>query len=367
ILAQVAANRFVPHFQPRNQSAPALPNPERFTGRTTMVENGWVLSADRLSDPKWWVIVRVPEPELTALINHNIRSVIAVGILLTLMAVPIAIWLISPLLKRLAEEALKELNSNLERAIEEEIARRREHEHILVHQARLAQMGEMIGAIAHQWRQPLNALALAVQDLTDAKQFGELDDAYLADMTAKSMRLINQMSKTIDDFRGFFKSDRQKVPFDPAQTVSESIELLHSQLERHNITIKWQPPERPICFEGYPNELKQVVLNLLANARDAIDEHGKTRAVKGEVSLWLRESDRQITLQVQDNGGGIPHEIAERIFDPYFSTKEEGKGVGLGLYMSKLIIEEHMGGRLRHENCSDGACFTVSLPLVSKP
>lgn len=374
ILAKAQEGRFLPHFELRNPQAP-LSAPGVFSGQKTVIADGWVLSATPLNESDWWVVVRVPESELTALINHNVQPIVLAAVLLTLLAVPITIWLISPLLGRLAEEfkirkeaeeALKELNSNLERAIEEEIARRRQHEHILVHQARLAQMGEMIGAIAHQWRQPLNALALAVQDLGDAKQFGELDDAYLADMTEKSMRLINQMSKTIDDFRGFFKSDRQKTPFDPARVIEESLALLHSQLERHGVTVAWDAPKEPLSYEGYPNEFKQVVLNLIANARDAVEERRASRPGECRITLSLRIHNDALQLQVADNGGGIPAEIADRIFDPYFTTKDEGKGVGLGLYMSKLIIEEHMGGRLHYENRDDGAAFWVTLPLSAQ-
>ena len=372
VLAKIENGRFVPLFELRSPLRAPLPPATLFSAYKTLTHQGWALSAAPLNNAEWWVIVRVPESELAALINQNVRAIVILALVLVLLAIPITVWLIAPLLKRLskefkdrleAEAALRELNSNLERAIEEEIARRRRHEHILVHQARLAQMGEMIGAIAHQWRQPLNALALAIQDLGDAKQYGELNDNYLADMTAKSMRLIQQMSGTIDDFRSFFRSDRQKSPFDPARLIDDALSLLQSQLDHHNIQTEWAPPKTSYIYEGFPNEFKQVILNLITNARDAIDAHcAKNDRKTGLIKIDLQMSEARLEVSIEDNGGGIPADISDRIFDPYFTTKDEGKGVGLGLYMSKLIIEEHMGGTLDYENTDRGVRFRLTLP-----
>jgi signal transduction histidine kinase len=376
VLARRSEGGLKPFFAFRHQEkAPplaALP-----PGRAGHFEAGaWSYAFSALSAEDWVMIVRVPKAELDGLIRTNVLRIVAAALLLTLLVIPAASWLMTPLLKRLeaefrirheAEDALKELNSNLERAIEEEIARRRQHEHLLIHQARLAQMGEMIGAIAHQWRQPLNALALTVQDVKDAKKHDELDDEYIEENTAKAMRLINHMSKTIDDFRGFFRLDRHKRLFDPAQLIGEAVEFFRGQFAHSHISTALDLPKEPLEIAGYPTEFKQVLLNLIANARDAIRDHEPPlEEPRRTIAIKLESQQNVLLITISDHAGGIPAEVMERIFDPYFTTKEEGKGVGLGLYMSKLIVEDHMNGQIRAENSEKGACFIVELPFNSE-
>jgi len=253
-------------------------------------------------------------------------------------------------------------------------------ERILVHQSRLAAMGEMIGAIAHQWRQPLNAVNAIIQDLKDAYEYGVLDRDYLDRSVKNAMQQIQFMSKTIDDFRNFFHPDKTKKSFDVKQAAAEVLTMVSSQLLTHRISYRitchvhnrtFEDFTSPIipCEEmmipGYENEMKQVFLNLVNNAKDAIlecREHGLMGPeVKGMIAINFELPGERVVIKVTDNGGGIPAGILDRIFEPYFSTKEPGHGTGIGLYMSKVIIENNMGGRLTARNVDGGAEFSIEV------
>jgi len=256
----------------------------------------------------------------------------------------------------------------------------RESERILVHQSRLAAMGEMIGAIAHQWRQPLNAVNAIIQDLKDAYEYGVLDRYYLDRSVTNAMQQIQFMSKTIDDFRNFFRPDKTKKSFDVKQAAGEVLTMVSSQLATHGISYRitchvhnqtFEDFTSPIipCGEmtilGYENEMMQVFLNLINNAKDAIlecREHGLMGpGVKGLITVEFNSLGERVMISVTDNGGGIPAGNLDRIFEPYFSTKEQGQGTGIGLYMSKMIIENNMGGRLTARNVDGGAEFRIEV------
>ncbi|MCK9419056.1 MAG: HAMP domain-containing histidine kinase [Nitrospirae bacterium] len=257
---------------------------------------------------------------------------------------------------------------------------RRESERILVHQSRLAAMGEMINAIAHQWRQPLNAVNAIIQDLKDAREYGVLDRTYLDRSVKNAMQQIQFMSRTIDDFRDFFHPDKTKKSFDVKQAAAEVLTMVSSQLLTYRISYRitchvhnrtFEDFTSPIipCEEmmilGYENEMKQVFLNLVNNAKDAIlecREHGLMGpGVKGMIAIDFELPGERVVIKVTDNGGGIPAGILDRIFEPYFSTKEPGQGTGIGLYMSKVIIENNMGGRLTARNVDGGAEFRIEV------
>ncbi len=256
----------------------------------------------------------------------------------------------------------------------------RESERIHVHQSRLAAMGEMIGAIAHQWRQPPNAVNAIIQDLKDAYEYGVLDRNYLDRSVKNAMQQIQFMSKTIDDFRNFFRPDKTKKSFDVKQAAGEVLTLVSSQLAAHGITYRitchvhnrtfqdFSSPAIPcgaMMMLGYENEMMQVFLNLINNAKDAIlecREHGLMGpGVKGLITVEFNSMGERIVISVTDNGGGIPAGNLDRIFEPYFSTKEQGHGTGIGLYMSKMIIENNMGGRLTARNVDGGAEFRIEV------
>ena len=257
-----------------------------------------------------------------------------------------------------AQKELEEVNKTLEESVENEAKRRIEAEQMALQQSKMALMGEMIGAIAHQWRQPLNALGVTIQDIKDAYEYGELDETYISRTITVSMDKINFMSKTIDDFRNFFSPSKAKREFIIEEAVQGAIDIVSAQLKNHEIALMYQPAGQTPFF-GYKSELQQVVLNILANAKDAIEAfHPADR----KIVVSIEASNKAVSIAIEDTGGGIPPEIMGRIGEPYFTTKEQGKGTGVGLYMSRQIIERHMGGALLFENGERGARVVIRLP-----
>jgi len=254
---------------------------------------------------------------------------------------------------------LKELNENLEKTVSAEIRKRQEQEQILIQQSKLASMGEMIGNIAHQWRQPLNALGLVMQNIQFSYEMGELDDAFMERSVKKVNLLTNNMSKTIDDFRNFFKPNKEREPFILNNLVEKTLELVESSFEHHKIDIE-EKISGEIKVYGFPNEFSQTLLNILNNAKDALIEHS---IEESKVSITILEENRFGVVIIEDNAGGIPKDILGKIFEPYFTTKEEGKGTGIGLYMSKIIVEQNMEGKLIAQNTKIGARFIAKIPL----
>lgn len=244
-----------------------------------------------------------------------------------------------------------------------------EQQQLMFNQAKMAAMGEMIGNIAHQWRQPLNILGLMIQNLEYTNLSGELDEPYLRNMTEKSMEKIQYMSDTIDDFRNFFEPNKKKGRFDLVEAVHKTVDIIGKTFENHSIRLIFDGfEEGRYVIEGFRNELQQVVLNLLTNAKDALcPDRSNTQANEKWIRISIAQRDQALHLCLEDNGGGIPEAIIERIFEPYYTTKEEGKGTGIGLYMSKMIIEQNMGGKLTVKNHPLGACFCIVFPIEESP
>jgi len=253
-------------------------------------------------------------------------------------------------------EELRQLNQSLEQRVREEVGKNREKDHLLIQQSRLAAIGEMIGNIAHQWRQPINALTLLLANIKDAYEFKELDQEYLENSVKKGQTIIQRMSTTIDDFRNFFRPNKEKAHFSVNEAVADALSILDAALKNGNITVALEAEEVVTAF-GYRNEYSQVLLNLLSNAKDAIEERN---ALGGEIHIAISAGDKQAEVAVEDDGGGIPAEVLPRVFDPYFTTKE--KGTGIGLYMSKMIIERSMDGTIAVSNGVNGARFTLVTP-----
>ncbi len=229
-----------------------------------------------------------------------------------------------------------------------------ERERLIEAQSKFAAMGEMIGAIAHQWRQPLSTVSAILQNIVDANKFGELSGSYLEECEFEARKQVEFMSKTIDDFRGFFKSSDERELFDVNRAVKDAISLLVAQFKNHFITVSFNPCLlKPCIIEGFQNQFKQALINILNNAKDAIldrREKRDTQSAYGLIEIFTHQTANGVTITIQDDGGGVKEGDLERIFDPYFTTKGEGSGTGLGLYMSKTIVEKHMNGRLRAIN-----------------
>lgn len=296
--------------------------------------------------------------------NEKLYTVFMILVVITLVALVILLRyrnVIASYTGKITEQnrELLEYQNRLEERVKEEVSKQREQEKIMIQQSRLAAMGEMIGNIAHQWRQPLNSLGLLLQNQKRLFDRNQLNSDKVNEATKKAMMLIEQMSRTIDDFREFFKPSKQKKCFVIGESIEQSIQLMQSSLEHAGIDIQSKLSDS-LEVMGYPHELSQVLLNLYSNARDAILASKKSGGV---IQIECRQSGQYAQITVTDNGGGIPETVLPYIFDPYFTTKEEGRGTGIGLYMSKTIIEKHMDGKLTAFNVEHGACFEIALPM----
>ncbi|MBT1073471.1 sensor histidine kinase [Pelotalea chapellei] len=252
---------------------------------------------------------------------------------------------------------LEELNKDLEARIATAVDDLRQKDQVLILQDRQAVMGEMIENIAHQWRQPLNTLGLVVQHLPLAHETGSLSKDFLDENVAMAMKVIQQMSRTIDDFRGFFRSDKKMTVFHLNEAISHTLTFVDKSFGNHKIGIAFNPEGDPV-INGYPNEYAQVLLNILMNARDVILERHPVDAM---ITIYAFAEGERSVATIGDNAGGIAEEFIGKLFDPYFTTKGPDKGTGIGLYMSKIIIEKNMGGRLTVRNTDSGAEFRIEV------
>lgn len=253
------------------------------------------------------------------------------------------------------------IKQQLKDEVQEETRLRQEQEYLMMQQARLASMGEMIGHIAHQWRQPLAQLGGILMNLESAQVFGELDEAYLKTKTRHGNKMIKYMSQTIDDFRLFYTPCENCENFDVVDALFQAVSIVSAALDYHHIEVKMDL-ERGLFFaKESAREFTQMILNLLNNSKDAF-----TTAKQDEksITITLSQEDGVITLLFCDNAGGIDPEILPHIFELYVSTKSQTEGSGIGLYMTQLIIEKKMGGSIVAQNDTKGACFTLSFPSI---
>jgi signal transduction histidine kinase len=233
----------------------------------------------------------------------------------------------------------------------------REREQQLLQQSRLAAMGEMINNIAHQWRQPLNVLGLWVQQMPIVFDMGSFSKEYLSSIVTNSMEQINYMSRTIDEFRNFFKPDKEKIDFTIRETVAKAVALVENSFKIQKIGIDVHADSNPSIY-GYQNEYSQVLLNIIMNAKDELLTNSSDNAT---ITITISREHGNGVVTIADNGGGIPQGIMSKIFEPYFTTKGPDRGTGVGLFMSKAIIEKNMGGRLTARNIAKGAEFRIEV------
>jgi len=246
----------------------------------------------------------------------------------------------------------------LKKQVEIEVAKRSEQHEVMCHQSRLAAMGEMIDSIAHQWRQPLNSLGIIIQGLRHISTQKDIDVKFLKEIEVEIMEKVNYMSQTIDDFSMFFRISKQKEKFDVLKSIQDAIRLIDIQLKNNNIVFDINVDDNlDLNVLGFVNEFRQVVLNMIHNAMMAIVTSNQK---SGKIEILIKSNRKNLHIEISDNGGGISKENMPKIFNPYFTTKD--KGSGIGLYMSKVIIENHMDGLLAVKNKKDGAQFTIMLP-----
>jgi C4-dicarboxylate-specific signal transduction histidine kinase len=259
--------------------------------------------------------------------------------------------------RRLAEKKIEELNRTLEARVIEAISELRRKDQILIQQNRLAAMGEMFGNIAHQWRQPLNNIALIIQNLQIEYNNGSLTREEMDNDINEAMQDLLQLSRTIDDFRNFFREDREKLGFFISKAVSRALALVSASLNKNNIGVEIETDDEVTAI-GYQNEYAQVLLNIIANSSDAAIERNISHP---RIFIRIRRENDRSVLSIRDNCGGIPVDVMPKIFDPYFTTRGPARGAGIGLYMSKVIIEKNMDGHLTACNVDGGAEFRIEV------
>jgi len=254
-------------------------------------------------------------------------------------------------------ENLSSLNQSLKSKIEEETEKNRAKDRIMFAQARHAQMGEMLSMIAHQWRQPLNAVSAAAINLSFMQEFETLDEKEIYDTSKFIQNSAQQMSETINDFMNFFKPNSEREFFTLLDVLNDINHMMDTQLQSHGIKFITVLDDNMEIY-GQKNELTHILINLIINARDALDERDQDEKM---IALHAFVTDKNSQIKISDNGGGIEPEIIDKIFNPYFSTKGPGKGTGIGLHMAKEIIEKDFAGSISVKNTEDGAEFLLTI------
>ena len=272
---------------------------------------------------------------------------------------------------------LKNAEEELRKRVKEEIEKNRQKDAFIVQQNKLASMGGMLGSIAHQWRQPLNNVGLILHFIKDNCGSQNFSKEMLQEYIQRAKRQIEYMSQTIDDFRNFYKPSKSKNIFDLGSSIETTLKLIYNQFEDKNIKIDLFVKEK-IMLYGYENELKQSILNILNNAKDAIISRREKVKFDAIVKIVIKRVEGNriknmfekfdnkknfAIISIENNGGKIDESIIDRIFEPYFTTKFETQGTGIGLYMTKVIIEKNLKGKIVVKNKEDGVVFEIILPI----
>lgn len=277
---------------------------------------------------------------------------------------------------------ITEMNKYLTEKVEQEVLKNRKQEQIIYEQKKLADMGKMLNAIAHQWRQPLNVLGLYGQEVSNRFSSDRLDKQFMTEFSKTHMDMVMYLSTTIDDFIKFFRPDQEKRVYDLSEQMRSLHNLLNIQFINNNIEIITSCScsnelcnikdflNHEVCsnseykLTGYPGELKQALINILYNAKDAIEDSLNSGEIeKGIIRLHFGLDSENIEIRISNNGSKIPEETQQNIFQPYFTTKEEGKGTGLGLYIAKITIENNMNGSLSLDKDAEETTFVIKLPF----
>ena len=257
-------------------------------------------------------------------------------------------------------QELENLNKTLEKKVKEEVEKNREKEQFLVQKSKFISLGEMISNIAHQWRQPLSELSSILMYIKFKHQINALDDKTMNLKTQEADKVLEYMSHTIDDFRNFFMPKKEKEEFYLYKAIHSVMTIVSSSLKNDKINVDINV-DKNIKLITYLNEYEQVILNILKNAKDALME----KNIKNpEIKFTALEAPKYIILYIEDNAGGINIEPIGKIFEPYFTTKDGSNGTGIGLYMSKIIIDKNMKGKLRVRNTKNGAKFGILVPKI---
>lgn len=325
----------------------------------------WIIAAGAYLDD---IDVEIAQRKATLkkTVQLEITSAILIFLLFSLIANAFAIFLGKQIEKFLNNynaqvkektQQLKDLNKNLENRIHSEVIKSREQEQLLIQKSKFIALGEMISSIAHQWRQPLSELSAIFMTIKFKFNLGKLDSLNMDTKSKEAENLLEYMSKTIDDFRDFFMPKKEKKEFYIKDSIDTVMNILGNKIGNEDITITIDITENEKIF-GHKSEFEQVILNIITNARQILISEKITNP---NIHISLKKDTQNLYLKIHDNAGGISIEPIEKVFEPYFTTKEESGGTGIGLYMSKLIIEKSMGGILYVKNDKNGALFTIQL------
>jgi len=303
--------------------------------------------------------------------EKSLKKTIYFSVFLFILAAFIVNYIFHYLITRVevSENKLKILNINLENRVKEETDNRmkieikalqenKEKEQLLINQSKLASMGEMIGNIAHQWRQPLMQMSAILMYLEAYGENKKLTKDRLLTKIEEGNSLIEYMSSTIEDFRNFYQLDKQKEQFFIEDSLLNALTIVNASLASHHISIDIKIYDEQMATNSYKNEFSQALLNVISNAKDVLIQ----REVKEPcITISLYREEGKNVVCICDNGGGIKPDIMNKIFDPYFTTKHAYQGTGIGLYMTKMIIEKNMNGSISLNNRESGACFKITV------
>ena len=339
----------------------------------------------------WNIIIGIPKDKVLAQSNQTFRKVLTVIVMLTILATIVGYLLLQKLFVSPIESINKQLKDHVDEegqdyklleyddkgeigllvdnlnartvALDEskrreasEVEKRLYHEKMLLQQSKMAAMGEMMDAVAHQWKQPLNALSMYSDIIKSDFEEGAVDQKYIEQFKEDMQIQIDHMVDTLDEFRTFFRPNKEDEMFSLLSIVHSVLFLTKDDLLRHRITVNIEKKDH-IDIDGSSNEFKHLILNIINNAKDAFKDNN---IEKREIAIRLINDEEGKRIEIEDNAGGIPEHIIADIFKANVTSKEEGKGTGIGLYMSTQIAVKH-NAVLSVKNQNDGACFTVSF------
>jgi len=334
----------------------------------------------KIANSKFGMVVKIELERIRQPFISTAITVMVISIILTIFAVILFMKLSNPIINELEErieklrtseenrkviqqeleeqdQKLRVLNDELNIKVKNAVDELRQKDEILLRNSRLAAMGEMIGMIAHQWRQPITGIGMIANNLILDIELDTWNEKKSIDNLKTIDQQTQYLSKTIDDFRNFFKPNKEAELCKVRELIDDSVQIIGKSLENSNVKIVLNIDES-LKLNIYKSEIIQVLLNLIKNAQDIFKEKQQNDAT---IIIESYIKDNKTIIAIQDNAGGIPSDIIDKIFNPYYSTKSEKIGTGLGLYMSKMIVEDHHKGILRVQNIDGGARFEIIL------
>ncbi len=325
----------------------------------------WVLGAGLYIDDIQKAIL-FDKKKLEKRVNKYVQYIIIISIILMIIILALSILMSNKISKafksyqdKLKNEKIKleYLNNTLQSKVQIGIDESLKKDRAMLHQSRLARLGTMISMIAHQWRQPLTEVSSILMELETATKFKKVDDKLILECTKESYKLLNYMSNTIDDFKNFFKPNKNMEEFSIINACLKALSIVDASLKNLQINLIKEFKEDSIVL-AYPREFSQVILNIVLNCKDAFLEKNIKNAF---IRFYIGKKENKTLILITDNAGGIKFENVDLIFDPYVTSKSSSKGTGLGLYMSKMIIEKNMNGKLSAKNTKNGVMFEILI------